>query len=138
MKKVIIDTNVLISFVTDRDPDKQERTVPLFSKAAALKHELICHLNVITEFVHVMDRIYRIGKPEINGIISDLHSMPGIRLVCDIRFKTLLEVWPSTTPDYGDAILAALCMDTPGTSIATFDEKFKKNLHKRSIPVFNF
>ncbi|MCK5231601.1 MAG: hypothetical protein KAR13_15115 [Desulfobulbaceae bacterium] len=37
MKKIIIDTNVLISFLTDRNLTQQEKAATLFSEAANLK-----------------------------------------------------------------------------------------------------
>lgn len=35
--------------------------------------------------------------------------------------KTLLACWPEHFKDYGDAIVAALCKNTKGSLIATFD-----------------
>jgi len=36
-------------------------------------------------------------------------------------------------PDYGDAIIASLCKDTKGASVATFDRKFKAKLKKLGL-----
>jgi predicted nucleic acid-binding protein len=36
-------------------------------------------------------------------------------------------------PDYGDAIIAALCRDTTGASVATFDRKFSIKLKKLDL-----
>lgn len=46
MKKYIIDTNALISFVTDRNPEQQQKITPLFESAANMKARIICHQSV--------------------------------------------------------------------------------------------
>ncbi len=45
MKKVIIDTNALISFVTDRNIDQQVLISSLLEDALKAKHSILCHLN---------------------------------------------------------------------------------------------
>ncbi|MCP4754964.1 MAG: type II toxin-antitoxin system VapC family toxin [Proteobacteria bacterium] len=138
MKKVIIDTNSLISFVTDRNPSQQEKTASLFENAARLRLSIICHQNVITEFVYVMDKLYSIEKGKIAEIVSDFLLMPGVDLVVDVNIKTVLELWPKSVPDYGDALIAALCKQTKNASIATFDVKFRKALSRLSLPIYQY
>jgi len=62
MKKYIIDTNTLISYVTDRNPEQQKKIAPLFQAVADSKACIICHQNVLIEFIYVMDKIYRLSK----------------------------------------------------------------------------
>ncbi|MBU2647034.1 PIN domain-containing protein [bacterium] len=138
MKKVIFDTNLLISFITDRNPDQQEMAALFFEQAARLKHEAICHLNVVAEFVHVMDRVYDIDKDKTNEMISDLMGMPGVQIIGEVDLKTVLKIWPSTIVDYGDALLAAVSIQHRKAEIATFDEKFKMALSKLSLPLYGF
>ncbi|NQU65393.1 MAG: PIN domain-containing protein [SAR324 cluster bacterium] len=138
MRSVIIDTNSLISFVTDRNAIQQQKTAGLFEESARLRLSVICHQNVITEFVYVMEKIYEIEKEKIREIISDFLDMPGVSLAVDCNYKNIFELWPKQIPDYGDALIAALCWKTQNTSIATFDIKFKTALSKLSIPVYGF
>jgi predicted nucleic acid-binding protein len=48
VKKYIIDTNALISFVTDRNAAQQQKIAPLFESAANLKALVLCHQYVLT------------------------------------------------------------------------------------------
>jgi len=50
MKKIIIDTNCLISFVSDRNIEQQEKISNLFREAGRLKKTILCHHHVISEF----------------------------------------------------------------------------------------
>jgi len=54
MKKVVVDTNGLISFVTDRSPAQQGKIAAVFEDAARLKAAILCPQNVLTEFVYVL------------------------------------------------------------------------------------
>jgi predicted nucleic acid-binding protein len=138
LKNYIIDTNALISFVTDRNPAQQDKIANLLNSAAQLKVRVLCPQNVVTEFVYVMDSVYRIGKAEIRDIVRDFIKLPGVEIVHQLSLKTLFAFWPEKVPDYGDAIIAALCKDIQGTSVATFDRKFKTKLKKLDLSVFPF
>ena len=137
MRKCIIDTNALISFVTDRNPAQQEKIAELFEDAVRLKVKVLCPQNVLTEFIYVMDSVYGIRKTEIRDIVKDFINLPGVEIVHRINLITLFDFWPEKVPDYGDAIIAALCKDTKGSSVATFDRKFRIKLKKLDIPLKN-
>ena len=138
MKKHIIDTNALISFVTDRNPTQQAKIANLLDSAAQLKVRVLCPQNVLTEFVYVMDSVYGIDQTEIRDIARDFIKLPGLEIVHQISLKTLFTFWPEKVPDYGDAIVASLCKDTKGASVATFDRKFRVKLKKLGLSLFSF
>ena len=138
MKKYIIDTNALISFVTDRNPAQQDKIAKVLGRAAQLKVRVLCPQNVLTEFVYVMDTVYGIRKAEIRDIVKDFINLPGIELVNEINLNTLFKFWPEKVPDYGDAIIAALCKDTRRSSVATFDRKFKAKLKQLDLCAYSF
>jgi len=136
VRKCIIDTNALISFVTDRNPAQQDKITKLLNDAVQLKVRVLCPQNVLTEFIYVMDTVYNIHKTEIRDIFKDFINLPGIEIVHRINLKTLFAFWPEKVPDYGDAIIAALYKDTKDASVATFDRKFRiklKNLELSTV-----
>ena len=135
MKKIIIDTNCLISYVSNRNPDQQEKIAPLFQKAGRLKTRLICHHHVVSEFVYVLTGVYAMQTENVQQMVADLISMPGVTYTSDVDMQTLLLLWPDSIPDYGDAVLAAYCQKTKGTRIATFDKKFNNALTRAGLPV---
>ena len=136
MKNYIIDTNALISFVTDRNPTQQDKIAKVLDSAAQLRVRVLCPQNVLTEFVYVMDSVYGIGKTEIRDMVKAFIILPGVEIVHQLSLKTLFAFWPEKVPDYGDAILAALCEDTRGSSVATFDRKFRAKLKQLGLSVF--
>ena len=138
MNICIIDTNAMISFVTDRNPFQQGKIANLLDRAAQLKIRVLCPQNVLTEFVYVMDSVYCIGNVEIRDMVMDFIRLPGIEIVDQLNLTTLFSLWPEKVPDYGDAIIATLCMDTRGSSVLTFDRKFKARLKRFDLPVYSF
>ncbi|MCI5149480.1 MAG: type II toxin-antitoxin system VapC family toxin [Candidatus Electrothrix sp. MAN1_4] len=136
MNKIIIDTNCLLSFVTDRNAEQQERIVKLFQQAGHLEVLLLCHHHVLSEFVFVLSSVYSTEPDTIHTIITDLVAMPGVMPVSEVNIKTVLSLWPAVIPDYGDAVIAAYCKDTKGTAVATFDKKFRKAMKKAGIIMY--
>lgn len=138
MKRYIIDTNALISFVTDRNPGQQDKIAAVFDRATQLKVKVLCPQNVLTEFVYVMNSVYDVANAEIRDMVKDFISMPGVEIIHEINLNTLLSYWPEKVPDYGDAIIAALCKDTSGSSVVTFDQKFRAKLKKLDLAIISF
>ncbi len=135
MNTTILDTNCLISFVSDRNPGQQEKIADLLDKAGRLQSVLIIHHHVISEFVYVLTGVYGLDAEETRQMIVDLIAMPGVLTPSEIDVQRLLALWPAHIPDYGDAVLAAFCQQTRGASIVTFDRKFNRVLRKAGIPV---
>ena len=136
MKKYLIDTNALISFVTDRNLAQQEAVAPLFAAASRFKCTLICHQFVLTEFVFVMEKVYGTPKEKICAMVQDFLAMPGVELRHDTDFKLLLSLWPATFADFGDALLAATGKAKKGVILVTFDAKFRSGLQQMGQHVY--
>ena len=130
MKTFIIDTNAMLSFVTDRNPDQQETMEALFNQAAQLDCRILCHTHVITEFVYVLDTVYRYDKASIRQMIIDFIHMPGIKTKHDIDFTILLDYWPNSISDFGDGVVASLWAKNRQSSVVTFDKRFIKELEQ--------
>ena len=131
--KIVLDTNVLISFLTDRNLAQQEKAAEIFSQAAALQTEILCQQEVISEFVYVMNSVYQVNKSEIRGMLLDFTDMPGIEIVSGLDLAVVSKLWPTRISDYGDAVIAALCKKTRDSAVATFDRKFIKELTSAGI-----
>lgn len=133
MKKIIIDTNGLVSFVTDRDIEQQKKIARLLQDASKLKITIQCHHHVISEFVYVLSSVYGCRDNDIHRMISDFIAMPGIEIATSVDMPTLLNFWPDRIPDYGDAVIASQCKNNKGSAIATFDKKFRKSIQNLGL-----
>lgn len=135
MKKYIIDTNALISYVTDRNPDQQKKITKIFQEGVRLKGVILCPQNVLTEFIYVLDKVYGTPKNDIRMMVKDFLAMPGIELVHEIDFATVLKFWPEAISDFGDAVVASFGHLFKESVIVTFDLKFIHTLKKLGLQV---
>jgi predicted nucleic acid-binding protein len=125
MKRIVLDTNVVLSFLLDRDPQQQADAARLFDAAAAGDHTLILHQSVITEMVYVLRNLYGIEKPRIAEILAD-----------EVAWSLLLDLWPESVSDFTDAVLAAVTTQRRYDAIATFDQPFTRQFTKQGLPAF--
>lgn len=133
MKRILIDTNVLISFLTDRNLEQQEKSAILLEGAARGELAVVVLQAVILELAFVFQNLYGRSKAETATLISDCLLLPGISVANDISWSVLLKVWPKDFPDLADAILAVMCRTLSCDAVATFDRAFQKALQRRGI-----
>jgi len=135
VRHIIIDTNVLISFVTARNPEQQSFVTPIFVDAAKAVIDVICPDHVLAEFVYVMDRIYGVSRKDISAMMRDFIAMPGVRIVSEFSYDLLFQLWPGRIAEYGDAVIAATAKGVKGAVVATFDKKLIAALKTLNIPL---
>ena len=133
MSRILLDTNVLLSYVTDRDPQQQETASVLFEAAAAREHELILTQAVSTEMVYVLASYYKTRPSTIAGLLKEVLAWPGLVTHDELVWTTLLELWPERIPDFADAVLAATATTGRFDAIATFDRSFAKRLVREGL-----
>ncbi len=134
MKKYLIDTNCLISFITDRNQGQQRIIAKYFEDAADIKCELIIVDSVITELVYVLEKIYRINIKIISDILHSLIETPGISVHNNFDLLKTLRLWPDKISDYGNAVIASNVAGEK-LKVITFDQKFAKQLSECNISV---
>ena len=137
MKEYVIDTNALISFVTDRNPKQQRIMQGIFESVSILKGVILCHHHVLTEFVYVMDKVYHVPKDEIKAMVKDFILLPGVDIIQDINFNTVFVYWPEVITDFGDAIVAALCKIHKGSILVTFDQKLISQITTAGLKTYS-
>ena len=133
MRRVVIDTNVLISFLTDRNAEQQAQATELFEAAAKGEIELILHQMVISEMVYVLGNLYQVEVAEIAGMIDDLLCSSGVTPVDEVVWSRVLELWPDTFKDFADAVLAAVTIEERFKVVATFDQGFVRQLRRAGL-----
>jgi predicted nucleic-acid-binding protein len=134
VKLYVIDTNALLSFVTDRNAEQQAIMTGIFEQVAAAQAAVLCPQNVIAEFVYVMETVYHQTKPSIRSILSEFIAMQGISIVDKTDHDAVFSLWPDVIGDFGDAIVAVCTRSTKGASVITFDRRFMRGLKACGIP----
>ncbi len=133
MTQVLVDTNVLVSFLTDRNPQQQALAAALFEQAAAGEHEILVHQMVLVEVVFVLGRLYSVPPEQITLYLQDLLRAPGVSILAELSWSRLLELWPGRMAAFTDAALAAVARDLRGVAVATFDQGLTRSLEKLGV-----
>lgn len=136
MKEILVDTNVLVSFLTDRNEDQRKQASLLFRQAAEREHAVVLHTIAIVEMTYVLIELYEQSPEEVARLIAELLAMPGVRSIDGVSWPLVLERWPHVIRSLGDAMLAAAAKEGRYDAVATFDGGLVKKLKKQGSPPY--
>lgn len=136
MRRVLVDSNVLLSYLTDREPRQRRLAADLIEGAAANGVVLLLHQQVLSELVFVLRRLYDRGAQEAAATLAELLALPSAEPVDALPWTRLLELWPAELPDFADACLAAAARAAQADAIATFDRSFSARLRRLPIAAY--
>lgn len=133
MTRVVLDTNVLVSFLTDRDLPQQAQAARLLTRAAAGELQVILHQTVVMELAYVLRNLYGMSSGDAAPLLRDLLALPGVVVVDRLPWSRVLDMWPSQVPDLADAVLAAVAAVDRCDAVATFDMAFRRRMAKLEL-----
>jgi predicted nucleic acid-binding protein len=125
---VVVDTNVFVSFLTDRDKTQQVQAEEVLIAASNRELEVVVHEQVLTELIYVLLNFYDQQGEGVSEVVRDLLALPGVCTIDALEWSRVFDLWPDPIPDFADAVLAATCRSGRHDAIATFDRTFKRRL----------
>jgi uncharacterized protein len=102
-----LDTNVLIRYLTNDDPDKAASALALLDRAAEGTEHVITTPLVIFETIFLMQRTYKIAKADIREKITAILSLQGVQLAERTLCLQALDYYVEQNISYADAYNAA-------------------------------
>ncbi len=133
MKERIIDTNVILRYLTDDIPEQAQKSEELFTRVIEGKETVEIPLLVIAEVVWTMTKFYRQPKKAVVEDISILLKTPGIKVKDKKLLLDALDLFAQKNVSFTDAYLATHC--TYGQQgIYSFDEDFDRIGIDRRVP----
>jgi len=119
-----IDTNLLISFATNRDSVQLNKALALFESGQSIYLEEI----VLTEADFVLRKVYKQSKSQVHRLFELLFNQKNI-FVSEFSRKAI-KLYIEKNIELTDALL--LSRGSKDSLIATFDKKLIKLLGKSS------
>jgi predicted nucleic acid-binding protein len=131
--RVLLDTNVVVSFLIERDGAQQERAAELLDRAGDGGVEAVLHQFVLAELVYVLTKTYATPKATVAESVRDLLSLPGVVIRDQMPWPLVLELWPVEIGDFTDACLLAIAESGRVDRVATFDRRLIRRLRAREL-----
>ncbi len=127
MYKGIIDTSILLRFLTSNFIEKKEKFKRLIRDSSAEKSILLVPLIVVIELVYVLEKIYKLPRDEVREKVESLESLPVVEIESEDLVLETLKLYAEEKLKFGDAMVLAKSRVTGIKPVYTFDKKdFKK------------
>jgi predicted nucleic acid-binding protein len=127
VRRLWVDANVLLRFLTGEPEPMAERATRLMQRAEQGEVLLILSPLVIAEIVWVLKSFYRHSYDEISQAMIPLLSADGIEVEDRELLIRSIELARDKNVDFSDAVLA-LQAARRGEAVCTFDETDFKRL----------
>lgn len=137
MKKILLDTNCILSYLKNRNEFQFKKMGELFLQISNLELEAFLIGHVISEVIFVLENLYGANRKDIHKILTGLLANPGVSFESGYFPERIFEIWPSSFKDYGDAVIASAAYEL-NLEVATFDASFQKELSKYRIKSYMF
>jgi predicted nucleic acid-binding protein len=125
---VVVDTNVFISLLTDRNEQQRAVAKELLLRAEAGEITVVLPQFIVFEIAHVLRNLYDVPPATAALLIRDTIALPGVMLVTEYPWQQILDQWSDRFPSIADAGIVALAMTNRYDAIATFDQKLTRQM----------
>lgn len=122
-RKVVIDTNLLVRYLTWDDSQKAKAVDNLLSKAEKGELKIFIPSIVIAELVWVLESFYQMYSSEIAELVEAVLHTPGIEVTEKSIIASALKLYRTKNIDLIDAWIIEFAKDRGIKTIYTFDKK---------------
>ncbi len=134
MKKVFVDTNIFIRYLTDDTPSQIDKVEHLFVLAEKGQLKLVTGPPVFFEMAWTLKSFYKMSRKGIYECLSGIIGLPGLEVTDLDILEEALELFHHTSADFSDAYIAVSCKEVGADCVATFNAKHFKNLDVKMYP----
>jgi predicted nucleic acid-binding protein len=125
MKSLLVDTNVLLRFITGEPADQAKQVAGLFQAAEAGKTRLVVLPMVLAEAVFVLTGFYEFPRAKTADVLAQLLSCPGFSSAELDHMLHALKLFGGSKLDFVDCYLAATSIHDK-RAVVSFDRDFAK------------
>ena len=125
MKPLLLDTNILLRFITGEPADQAKEVADLVRAAETGKVRLTVLPMVLAEAVFVLTGFYEHPRSQVADVLSHLISCPGFHSDEQERMLHALKLFGTGKLDFVDCYLAAASI-REGRALVSFDRDLAK------------
>ncbi|MEK6698429.1 MAG: type II toxin-antitoxin system VapC family toxin [Nitrospirota bacterium] len=127
-KPAVIDTNLLVRYLTGDDPSKANDVKRLLLKAAQGEIRLLIPSVVIAELVWVLQSFYKLERSEIVPLLNAILHTHGVEVSDKTVVSDAIAIYRNEAIDFIDAWIVAFAKAAEVRVIYTFDRKHFKGI----------
>ena len=127
-KRAVIDTNLLVRYLTEDDPSKANDVKRLLLKAAEGEVRLLIPSVVIAELVWVLQSFYKLERSEIVPLINAIIHTHGVEVSDKSVVSNAIALYGDGTADFIDTWIVAFAKAAEVRVVYTFDRKHFKGI----------
>ena len=128
VKVAVIDTNVLIRYLTNDEPQKAKAVESLLNKASDGELRIFIPSIVIAELVWVLESYYRMEAEGIAELVEAILSTPGVEVTDKGIIASALKLYRDNSIDLIDAWIISFVKERDIKTIYTFDKKHYREI----------
>lgn len=123
-REAVVDTNVLLRFLTDEPKDLAERAASILERAEARDVKLVVPSLVLAEVVYVLELVYEWARAEISEKLRELIGAGVLHFPeADVLTQALEDDEARRKLDFADAYAAALARVGGHGRVISFDRE---------------
>jgi len=130
MEPLFLDTNIIIRYLTQDDPDKAARARQLLKQVEAGSVNLVTSESIVVEAVQVLSSkgLYNQPRAKVASDLATILSLPKLKLANKRTCLRALTLWAnaSSSVDFVDALSVAQMEQQKISAIASFDQDFDR------------
>lgn len=126
-KRVVIDTNLLVRFLTEDDPAKAKAVDGILARAGKGEIKVLVPSIVIAELVWVLESFYKMEAADIAELVEAVLNTPGVEVTDKSIINSALKLYKMKHIDMIDAWIIEFAKDAGVGAIYTFDRKHFKD-----------
>jgi len=127
-RRAVIDTNLLVRYLTEDDPSKANDVKRLLLKAAQDEVRLLIPSVVIAELVWVLQSFYKLERSEIVPLLNAIVHTHGVEVSDKSVVSGAIALYRDSAMDFIDAWIVAFAEEAEVRSIYTFDRRHFKGI----------
>ena len=121
---IILDTNVLIRYATQDDPEQSHQANQLIERHDALPDSMLIPNEVIIEIVWVLDSCYQRSIDEIYAFLNQMAQVDSFVFQDDDLIREAIQIYGKAHLDIADILLALLARKK-NSKLVTFDRRLR-------------
>jgi len=124
--RAVIDTNLLVRYLTEDDPEKAKSVERLLKRAGKGEIRILLPSVVIAELVWVLESYYRMEAGEIAELVGAILNTPGVEVQDKHILREALKTYDKKRIDLVDAWILEFARERKIKTVYTFDKKHFK------------